>query len=81
MPNDNLTQAIEILQLVNTLAPAGVALVKTLATKLQGKTDEELKATGDAIDDAIIAAADMELAKLDGTAAPAGPVAPVTPTE
>lgn len=56
-----MQDATEILALVNTLAPAGIDLIKTLATKLQGKTDDELKAAGDAIDDAIIATANKEL--------------------
>lgn len=56
-----MQDATEILTLINTLAPAGIDFIKTLATKLQGKTDDELKAAGDAIDDAIIAIANKEL--------------------
>jgi len=60
--------AEEILKLataISALAPTGVTLVKTLVTGLKGKTDAELKAMGDAIDDAGIAKADEEIAKLD----------------
>lgn len=65
MPDTNLSgqEALEILQLVNTLAPVGVSLVKSLATSLQGKSDEELKAAGDAIDDLVIQRANEELAQ------------------
>lgn len=57
-------EAIEILTLANTLAPAGVTLVKNLATDLQGKTDAEINAESDAIDDQTIATADAEISKL-----------------
>jgi hypothetical protein len=57
-------EIIQIMTLVNALAPTGINLVKELATSLQGKTDEELKALGDGIDDAGVATADEEIAKL-----------------
>lgn len=57
-------EVLQIMTLVNALAPSGIELVKTLATKLQGKSDEEIKAMGDAMDDAGIAKADAEIAKL-----------------
>lgn len=54
-------ETIQILTLVNALAPAGIKLVKDLATSLQGKTDEEINADSDAIDQQTIATADKEL--------------------
>lgn len=59
-----MREAIELLTLINALSPVGVGLVKLLATRLQGKTDEELKQLGDSIDDAIIATAKKELGEL-----------------
>jgi hypothetical protein len=66
----NTQELIELMTLINALAPTGISLVKQLATQLQGKTDDELKAMGDAIDDAGIAAADAEIKKLDDAANP-----------
>lgn len=57
-------EILQLMTLINALAPTGIELVKTLTTKLQGKSDEELKAFGDALDDAIIARADSEIAAL-----------------
>lgn len=54
-------EAIEILTLVNGLAPAGIKLVKDLATSLQGKTDEQINAESDAIDQQTITTADEQL--------------------
>lgn len=57
-------EAIQILTLVNALEPAGIALVKDLATKLQGKSDAEIIASANAIDDQGIADANTEIAAL-----------------
>lgn len=57
-------EAIQILTLVNALEPAGIALVKDLATKLQGKTDAEILAQANAIDDQGLADANTEIAAL-----------------
>ena len=60
----NSQELLALMTLINALAPAGIDLVKTLTTKLSGKTDEEIKAMGDALDDAGIQKADEEIAKL-----------------
>lgn len=59
----DLNEAIQILTLANALAPAGIKLVKDLATSLQGKTDEQINAEADALDQKTIATADKELAQ------------------
>jgi len=59
----NLGLAVEILTIINTLAPPTVELVKTFLQKLEGKTTEEVKAEAHAIWMDVIATADAELAK------------------
>jgi hypothetical protein len=67
---DKAQEIIEIMTLVNALAPPGISLVKQLATQLQGKTDAEILAEADAIDEQTIATADAEIKKLDDAANP-----------
>jgi hypothetical protein len=71
-----LGAAVEILTLINTLSPAAIGLVKAFISSLQGKTDEELKVAGDAMDDSIIAKADAALAEPRPMAKPDGDPGP-----
>lgn len=56
-----MIQAIAILQLINTLEPAAVELVKTFLTSLQGKTTEQIIAEADATWHSVIDEANKQL--------------------
>ncbi|HUK88388.1 MAG TPA: hypothetical protein VLT85_12040 [Terriglobales bacterium] len=57
----SLQTAVEILQLVNTLEPAAIGLVKSLLENLQGKTTAEILAEADGIWQSVVDAAEKEL--------------------
>ena len=60
-PKGPLCDAINILGLVNGLAPVGVRLVLALLQRLQGLTDEEILKGADDTWDSVISTAKTEL--------------------
>lgn len=60
----DFNETIQILTDINALAPAGIGLVKSLIADLSGKTDAEILAQANAIDDQGLADANTEIAAL-----------------
>ncbi len=56
-----MNDAIVILQLINTLEPTAIALIKTFLTNLQGKSTAEILAEADATWQSVIDTAKQEI--------------------
>lgn len=74
MDANTLNEITAILTLFNGVAPAGISLIKSLATSLQGKTDAEILAEADSLYQSVIDRAKAELSALPQP--PASPDAP-----
>lgn len=64
MPKITVTEAIEILKLVEDVEPVAVTLIKNLLAEIKGKTAAEIAAETDAIFERVKASAAAEIALL-----------------
>lgn len=61
MPNTNLDETVQILNLVLGVEPVVLSFIKSILTRSQGQTGDQFLAEADAHWDAVIAAAKKEL--------------------